>query len=40
MLGKSGYKGYAGLEYEGNEAAADVARLVGELRAVVRKLSA
>ena len=40
MLGKAGYKGYAGLEYEGNEAEADVPGLVAALRTVVRKLSA
>jgi len=40
MLGSAGYKGYAGLEYEGNDAEADVPRLVAQLRAVVKKLSA
>jgi sugar phosphate isomerase/epimerase len=40
ILGKAGYKGYAGLEYEGNDAETDVPRLVAELRTVVRKVSA
>ena len=40
ILGKAGYKGYAGLEYEGNDAEAEVPRLAAELRTVVRRLSA
>ena len=40
ILAKAGYKGYAGLEYEGTEAEADVPRLVADLRTVVKKLSA
>ena len=40
ILGQAGYKGYAGLEYEGNDAEAEVPRLVAELRTVVRRLSA
>ena len=40
ILGKAGYKGYAGLEYEGNDAEGEVPRLVAELRTVVRRLSA
>ena len=39
MLGKSGYKGYVGLEYEGTTADADVPRLAADLRAAVRKIS-
>ena len=39
MFGKAGYKGYLGLEYEGNTADADVPGLVADLRAVVRKFS-
>lgn len=39
MLGNAGYKGYVGLEYEANDAPADVPRLAAELRAVVRKIS-
>ncbi len=38
MLGRSGYKGYVGLEYEGDNADADVPRLAAELRALVTKL--
>jgi sugar phosphate isomerase/epimerase len=40
ILGKAGYRGYAGLEYEGNDAEGEVSRLVAELRSVVRKMSA
>src|SRR5260370_30346168 len=40
ILGKAGYKGYAGLEYEGSDAESEVPRLVADLRMVVRKLSA
>jgi sugar phosphate isomerase/epimerase len=40
MLAIGGYKGYAGLEYEGDNAETDVPRLVAELRSVVRKMSA
>ncbi len=39
MIGKSGYRGYVGLEYEEEDAAAQVPRLVGDLRAAVRLLS-
>ena len=38
MLGRSGYKGYVGLEYEGDNADADVPRLAAELRSLVTKL--
>ena len=38
MLGRSGYKGYVGLEYEGDNADADVPRLAAELRTLVTKL--
>ena len=40
MLANSGYRGYAGLEYEGNTADADVPRLAMKLRDTVRRLSA
>ncbi len=40
MLGDGGYKGFVGLEYAGNEAAADVPLLAADLRSVVRKLTA
>ena len=40
MLGRGGYKGYAGLEYEGDDADKDVPPLVAELRTVVRNMSA
>jgi len=40
MLGKAGYKGYVGLEYEGSNAESDVPRLAAKLGALVRKLSA
>lgn len=39
MIGKSGYRGYVGLEYEEDNAAAEVPRLVGDLRAAVRQVS-
>src|SRR5882724_4019500 len=39
IIGKSGYRGYAGLEYEGTNEA-EIPRLAAELRAAVRKLSA
>ena len=39
MIGKSGYKGYVGLEYEENDAASDVPRLLGDLRTLVRAVS-
>jgi hypothetical protein len=39
MIGKSHYKGYVGLEYEGNNAEVDVPGLVAELRASIRKVS-
>jgi sugar phosphate isomerase/epimerase len=39
MFGKSGYKGYVGLEYEGAEAETEIPRLAADLRTVVRKLS-
>ena len=39
VIGKSGYRGYAGLEYEGTNEA-EIPRLAAELRTVVRKLSA
>jgi L-ribulose-5-phosphate 3-epimerase len=39
MLGKSGYKGYVGLEHEAENTEA-IPGLVAELRAVVRKMSA
>ena len=40
MLGKSGYKGYVGLEYEDNDAAREVPRLAANLRALLRMVSA
>ncbi|MDE3164807.1 MAG: sugar phosphate isomerase/epimerase [Acidobacteriota bacterium] len=40
ILGASGYQGYAGLEYEGDEPDADIPRLARELRAAVRTVSA
>ncbi len=40
MVGKSGYKGYIGLEYEGSDAETDVPRFAQDLRARVRKISA
>jgi L-ribulose-5-phosphate 3-epimerase len=39
IIGKSGYRGYAGLEYEGTDEA-EIPRLAEELRAAVRKLPA
>ena len=39
MLGKSGYKGYVGLEYEGNTADAEVPGYAMELHRLVRELS-
>jgi L-ribulose-5-phosphate 3-epimerase len=39
MIGKSGYQGYVGLEYEENDASTDVPRLLGELRTLVRAVS-
>jgi hypothetical protein len=40
MLGGAGYKGYVGLEYEENDAAAQVPLLLRELKALTRTLSA
>ena len=34
MIGKSGYKGYVGLEYEENDAVKEVPRLAADLREV------
>jgi sugar phosphate isomerase/epimerase len=39
MIGKAGYKGYIGLEYEGSSAEAEVPRFAATLGALVRKLS-
>jgi len=39
MLGKSGYRGFAGLEYEANDPETEVPRLAAELRTAVRKVS-
>lgn len=39
MIGKSGYKGYVGLEYEGDYPETEVPRLAAELRGLVRKMS-
>jgi len=39
MIGKSGYKGYIGLEYEGNDAEAEVPRLAAALRAAIKKFA-
>ena len=39
MLGSGGYKGYVGLEYEENDAAARVPGLLADLRTVVRSLT-
>jgi hypothetical protein len=39
MIGKAGYKGYIGLEYEGNDAQADVPHSAATLRTLVRKVS-
>jgi len=38
MLGRAGYKGYVGLEYEDAAAETDVPRLAVQLRTLVRKL--
>ena len=40
MLGKSGYRGYVGSEYEADNAETAIPGLAAELRAVVRKMSA
>jgi sugar phosphate isomerase/epimerase len=40
MIGKAGYQGYIGLEYEGASAETAVPRLAADLRTLVRKLSA
>jgi sugar phosphate isomerase/epimerase len=40
MIGKSGYKGYVGLEYEDDDAAMDVPRLAVNLRTLIRMVSA
>ncbi len=40
MIGKSNYKGYVGLEYEGDNAEAEIPRLAVELRTLIRRLSA
>jgi sugar phosphate isomerase/epimerase len=39
MIGKSGYKGYIGLEYEESDAVKEVPRLAADLRAVIRTLA-
>ncbi|HTX33796.1 MAG TPA: sugar phosphate isomerase/epimerase family protein [Bryobacteraceae bacterium] len=39
MIGKSGYRGYVGLEYEETDAAAQVPRLLADLRTLVRTVS-
>ena len=39
MLGKAGYRGYIGLEYEGDNADADVPRYAENLRTLIRKVS-
>ena len=39
MLGRAGYKGHVGLEYEAADAEAKVPHLAAELRSAVRKLS-
>lgn len=39
ILGASGYQGYVGLEYEGEQPDTDIPRLAAELHAVVRKVS-
>ena len=39
MIGKSGYKGYVGLEYEENDAVAQVPTLLKDLETMVRSLS-
>jgi sugar phosphate isomerase/epimerase len=40
MAGKSGYKGYVGLEYEGNNADAEVPAFAAKLRTLIRQVSA
>jgi sugar phosphate isomerase/epimerase len=40
MIGKSNYKGFVGLEYEGNNADGDIPHFAAELRTLVRRLSA
>jgi L-ribulose-5-phosphate 3-epimerase len=40
VLGRSGYKGYVGLEYEGAQSDTEIPGLAANLRAVVRKMSA
>jgi sugar phosphate isomerase/epimerase len=40
MIGQSGYKGYVGLEYEGNDATNEVPRQAATLRALLRIVSA
>jgi L-ribulose-5-phosphate 3-epimerase len=40
MVGKAGYKGYVGLEYEGASAEADVRGYAENLRVLIRKMSA
>jgi len=39
MIGKAGYKGFVGLEYEGDNAEAEVPRFVATLRTLVRQVS-
>jgi L-ribulose-5-phosphate 3-epimerase len=39
MIGKAGYKGFVGLEYEGDNAEAEVPRLVATLHTLVRQVS-
>jgi sugar phosphate isomerase/epimerase len=39
MIGKSGYKGYVGLEYEGSNALTEVPRKAADLGAVIRTVS-
>jgi sugar phosphate isomerase/epimerase len=39
MLGRSGYRGYVGLEYEAEDADAQVPRLAAALRKAVRKMA-
>ncbi len=39
MIGKSGYRGYVGLEYEEEDAPAEVPRLLTDLRTLVRTVS-
>ena len=40
MIGKFGYKGYVGLEYEDNDAAKEVPRQAANLCALLRMVSA